>query len=82
MKKNDSTSLDLKILVGLPNIQDQLRLVDRQVSGAREPDLATWKDLGNLLAELYSQLQSRQRVTIHRFSQRSKTKDPGPRRAR
>lgn len=78
MKKNDSSSLHPKILVGLPDIQDQLRLVDRQASAASEPELATWKDLGDLLAELYSQLQSQHHVTVHRFSQRSKSKPRNP----
>lgn len=78
MKKNASTSLHPKILIGLPNIQDQLRLVDHQASAASEPELATWKDLGDLLAELYSQLQSQHHVKVHRFSQRSKSKTRNP----
>jgi len=84
MKKNGSTSLHPKILVGLPNIQDQLRLVDRLASAASEPELSVWKDLGDMLAELYSQLQSQDHVTVNRLSKRSqsKTRDPQETRRR
>ncbi|MBI4346739.1 MAG: hypothetical protein HY553_07775 [Elusimicrobia bacterium] len=77
MKKNDSSSLHPKILIGLPDIQDQLRLVDRQAAAASEPELSTWRGLGELLAELYSQMQSTHHVTVHRFAQRSKSKPRG-----
>jgi hypothetical protein len=60
--------------VGIPNLQDQLRLVDRQAASASEPDLERWEDLGLLLAELYSQLQQQQQVTVYRFGNRRQVK--------
>jgi hypothetical protein len=56
-----------RIVVGLPNLQDQIRMVNRVSGTADEPDLGRWGDLGNLLSELYIQLQHQDRVTVHRF---------------
>jgi hypothetical protein len=55
-----------RIVVGLPDIQDQIRMVDRISAKASESELARWGELGNLLSELYTQLQHQKQVTIYR----------------
>ncbi|MCX5795654.1 MAG: hypothetical protein NTY77_09190 [Elusimicrobia bacterium] len=62
-----------RIVVGLPDIQDQLRLVDRLSASASEPELGRLNCLGNLLSELYAQLQHKKQVTIFRFGSKSTT---------
>lgn len=63
-----------RIVVGLPNLQDQLRMVDRLVAKASEPELERWEDLSELLAELYSQLQQQKQVSVYRIGNRNRTK--------
>ena len=55
-----------RIIVGLPDIQDQIRMVNRLSVTATEPELGRWDGLGNLLSELYTQLQHQKQVTIYR----------------
>ena len=71
-----------RIVVGLPNLQDQLRLVDRLCGGADEPELTRWSDLAKLLADLYSQLQHQKQVTVYRFGQRGHLKTAGDSKSR
>jgi len=76
-----------RIIVGLPDIQDQIRMVNRLSATAAEPELGRWEDLGNLLCELYAQLQHQKQVTIYRFGgKRSSSVDAarrhGPRTGR
>lgn len=63
-----------RIVVGLPNLQDQIRMVDRLAEKASEPELERWEDLSQLLADLYSQLQQQKQVTVYRFGNRARTK--------
>lgn len=60
-----------RIVVGLPDIQDQIRMVHRLCSSAEEPELERWHTLGNLLYELYTQLQHQRQVTIYRYANKS-----------
>ncbi len=62
-----------RIIVGLPDIQDHIRMVNRLSATATEPELGRWDGLGNLLCELYAQLQHQKQVTIYRFGSRSST---------
>ena len=63
---NKSQGPHPRIIVGLPDIQGQLRMVDRLSATAAEPELGRWSDLANLLSELYIQLQHKKQVTIYR----------------
>ena len=61
----------MRIVVGLPDLQDQIRMVDRLSGTAAEPELGRWGGLGSLLSELYTQLQHQKQVTVYRFGSRS-----------
>lgn len=63
------------IVVGLPNLQDQIRMVDRLAVRAGEPELGHLQDLGRLLSDLYIQLQQQKQVTVYRFGNRNRSKD-------
>ncbi|MFA6091492.1 MAG: hypothetical protein WCU88_00690 [Elusimicrobiota bacterium] len=69
-----------KIVVGLPDIQDQIRLIHRLCATSSEPELRRWEDLGNLLYELYAQLQHKKQVTIFRFGSKSACSSDASRR--
>lgn len=58
----------LRIVIGLPNLQDQIRMVNRITGTATEPELERWEDIGQLLSELYTQLQQQKQVTVYRHS--------------
>jgi hypothetical protein len=73
-KKTKPNMSYLRIVVGLPNLQDQIRMVKRLAVTAVEPELARWEDLGQLLSELYSQLQQQRQVTVYRFGNKSCSK--------
>jgi hypothetical protein len=64
----------MRITVGLPNLQDQLRLVDRLSRTADEHEVEGWEDLGHLLNDLYTQLQHQKQVTIYRIGNRNRAK--------
>ena len=65
-----------RIVVGLPDIQDHIRMVQRLSASAVEPESGRWESLGNLLCELYAQLQHKKQVTVYRFwSKNSSSKD-------
>jgi len=61
-----SPSPHQRIVVGLPDIQNQIRMVNRLSATAAEPEQGRWGDLGNLLCELYTQLQHQKQVTVYR----------------
>ena len=67
-----SPSPHAKIVIGLPNLQDQIRLVDRLAVNADEAQLERLRVLGHFLAELYAQLQQQKQVTFLRFSAKSR----------
>ncbi|MBI4678313.1 MAG: hypothetical protein HY748_12100 [Elusimicrobia bacterium] len=75
-----SPSPHLRIVVGLPNLQDHVRMVDRLRNMANEPELSRWSDLAQLLSELYTQLQHQKQVTVYRFGSRSRSKASSGRR--
>jgi hypothetical protein len=84
---NKSQGQHPRIVVGLPDIQDQIRLVKRLSATASEPELGRWGDLGNLLFELYTQLQHQKQVTIYRcgsknFSNADAARQPGSKTGR
>jgi hypothetical protein len=60
-----------RIIVGLPDIQDHIRMVRRLSAAAAEPEQGRWDGLGDLLCELYAQLQHKKQVTIFRFGSKS-----------
>jgi hypothetical protein len=66
-----------RIVVGLPDIQDQLRLVNRVCAKADEHAAPHWAGLGLLLEELYVQLQHQKQVTVYRLGNKSRSKDSG-----
>ncbi len=60
-----------RIVVGLSDIQDQIRMVKRLSTAAAEAELGRLDVLGDLLCELYTQLQHKKQVTIFRGSKGS-----------
>lgn len=60
------TKAHRRIVVRLPNLQHQLRMVDRITGMATEPELERWQDIAGLLTGLYAQLQRRRQVTVYR----------------
>jgi hypothetical protein len=64
----------LRIVVGLPNLQDQLRMVDRHAGRAPEVEAERWEGLRNLLSELYTQLQYQKQVKVYRMGHRGQSK--------
>lgn len=69
-----TSSAHPRIVVGLPNIQDQIRMINRAAAKATEQEQERWEDVKNLLAELYSQLQRQDRVTVYRHAKRGSAK--------
>lgn len=67
MPKSKSDTAHLRITVGLPNLQDQIRLVNRLRERTEDLEQQRWRDLSDLLSELYTQLQSQRQVTVHRI---------------
>lgn len=63
-----------RIVVGLPNIQDQIRMINRAAGTATEQEQERWADVKDLLAELYAQLQRQDRVTVYRVGKRDQHK--------
>ncbi len=59
-----------RIVVALPNIQDQIRMINRAANTATEQDQGRWEDVKNLLGELYAQLQRQDRVMVFRLAKR------------
>jgi len=70
---NKSRAPHPPIVVGLPDLQVQLRMVERLCAASDEPELGHWNDLSNLLRELYIQLQHQRQVTVCRFGSKSCT---------
>ena len=68
---NKSHTSHPHIVVGLPNIQDHIRMVNRISATAAEQESGRWDGLGNLLCELYAQLQHKKQVTIYRCGNKS-----------
>ncbi|HAH05730.1 MAG TPA: hypothetical protein DCM05_04255 [Elusimicrobia bacterium] len=64
----------MKIVVGLPDIQDQLRLVNRSRDKADEHEAPRWASLGLLLEELYVQLEHQKKVVVYRLTNKSRSK--------
>ena len=79
---NKSHTSHPHIVVGLPNIQDHIRMVNRLSATTADPELGRWGDLGNLLCELYSQLQHQKQVTVYRVGNRSCSTDDAARKLR
>lgn len=63
-----------RIVVGLPNLQDQIRMVNRLAGASVEPEVERWEDIGQLLSDLYTQLQQQKQVTVYRFGNRNRSK--------
>ncbi|MFH2201995.1 MAG: hypothetical protein ABIJ96_02665 [Elusimicrobiota bacterium] len=63
-----------RIVVGLPNLQDQIGMVNRVIGKSADPELERWEDVGELLAELYSQLQHQKQVTVYRIGNKNQAK--------
>lgn len=74
--ENKMSSPHPRIVVGLPNIQDQIRMINRAAGTATEQDQERWEDVKTLLGELYAQLQRQEKVTVYRVSKKgSKTRE-------
>lgn len=73
--KSKMSSPHPRIVVGLPNIQDQIRMINRAAGTATEQDQERWEDVKTLLGELYAQLQRQEKVVVYRASK----KGPKPR---
>lgn len=73
-KKNKPHHSHLRIVLGLPDIQKQLLLVNRMARQAGEMERDPLENLGNLLSELYAQLQHQKQVTIYRYGSKTRTK--------
>ena len=63
-----------RIELGLPDIQRQLLLVNRLVDKAVDHEKQPLEDLGNMLAELYAQLQHQKQITVYRFGTRTRSR--------
>ena len=63
-----------RIILGLPDIQKQLRLIDKLALDAGDIERDPLENLGKLLSELYAQLQHHKQVTIYRFGSKSRSK--------
>ena len=63
-----------KIVVGLPNLQDQIGMINKVSNLANDVDSVRWEDMKDLLSELYSQLQKKKQVTVFRLNNRNETK--------
>ncbi|MFA6316585.1 MAG: hypothetical protein WC943_04145 [Elusimicrobiota bacterium] len=72
--KTKSSQAHTRITVGLPNLQDQLRMVDRTSGKAPEVEQERWNGLKQLLSELYTQLQYQKQVRVYRLGHRSQSK--------
>jgi hypothetical protein len=72
--KTSSDTPHAKIVVGLPNLQDQIGMINRVSNMADEVDAVRWADMKDLLSELYSQLQRKKQVTVFRLDKKTETK--------
>ncbi len=63
-----------RIVLGLPDIQKQLLLVNRLTGQAGDHERDPLENLADLLSELYAQLQHRKQVTIYRFGSKTRSK--------
>lgn len=68
--KGKTSSPHPRIVVGLPNIQDQIRMINRAAGTATEQEQERWEDIKTLLGELYAQLQRQEKVTVYRASKK------------
>jgi hypothetical protein len=62
-----------RIVVSLPDIQDQIRMVNRLHAAANEPEQGRLSTLGLFLCQLYTQLQHQRQVTLYRPGLKSST---------
>ena len=69
------------ILVSLPDLQDQIRLVNRVSGTATEPELEVWEEIGQLLSDIYVELQGKREVILHRPHYRHNRQAKAARRA-
>lgn len=73
-EKTKSSQARTRIVLGMPDIQDQLLLIDRLVAKASDSERKPLENLGEFLSDLYSQFQHRKSLTIYRFGSKSRTK--------
>jgi len=72
--KTSTSSPHARIIVGLPNLQDQIGMINQVAATASEPDLGRWTDVAELLSDLYSQLQRQKQVTVYRLANKNQVK--------
>ncbi len=60
-----------RIVAKLPELQDQIGMVDRLSASTAEPEQERWAGLAELLGDLYAQLQHQKQVTVYRTGERS-----------
>ncbi len=73
--KTKTRSPHPRITLGLPDIQKQLLLVRRLANQAGDIERDPLENLGELLSELYAQLQHKKQVTVYRFGSRTRSKE-------
>ncbi|MBI4422490.1 MAG: hypothetical protein HY554_02115 [Elusimicrobia bacterium] len=62
-----------RIVIGVPDIQKQLLLVDRLAQRAGDAEREPLETLATFLADLYSRLQHQKNVTIYRFGSKTRS---------
>lgn len=72
--KSKSISPQPRIIVGLPNLQDQIGMINRVTDTASDLELERWEGMRELLSELYSQLQRQKQVTVYRLANKKESK--------
>lgn len=61
-----SPSPHARIVIGLPDLQHQIRMINKLSANASEPELQRMKELAHMLCELYAQLQHQKQVLVFR----------------
>ena len=61
-------------MLGMPDIQDQLLLIDRLAAKASDVERKPLENLQAFLSDLYSQFQNKKSITIYRFVSKHRAK--------
>ncbi len=72
--KHTRTSMEkteLVVKIRLSDLQDQIRLLDRMIKTATEPDLEIWQNLAQMQSDVYSKLHHNKEISILRVKNTS-----------
>lgn len=72
--KRKASSPQADIIVGLPNLQDYIGMINRVSTASSDSEARQWYDLRELLSDLYTQLQHQDDVRVRRFGARGRAK--------